>query len=114
MTDEKWKGLVEQAEKNFRDFTYNIEDILVEVREGYQKEGVRETLEFTNDGGTFKIVREVKPRYRGKNTFHHKKDDPILSEKDPVENETSSQIRFFKADDIGDLQEIDSRYLNLD
>ncbi|GAC1413629.1 MAG: hypothetical protein NVSMB66_5900 [Candidatus Doudnabacteria bacterium] len=70
MTDDKWEKLVQQAELDFQNVSYYTEDMLVEVRDGLLKDGTQDILEFTNDKGTFKVIRQNRLQFGAKVKFY--------------------------------------------
>lgn len=70
MTDEKWDKLVEQAKNDFQDVSIYSEDMLVEVSDGQLKDGTQDVLEFTNEKGMFKVIRQNRLQYGTKVLFY--------------------------------------------
>jgi hypothetical protein len=87
MTDEKWQKLIEQAEADFQNVSYYSEDMLVEVRDDLLKDGTQDILEFTNDRGTFKVIRQNRLQY-------------------------GIKVRFYK-ESYGDWEELDAEHLDI-
>ncbi|MDB4939621.1 MAG: hypothetical protein JWO40_46 [Candidatus Doudnabacteria bacterium] len=70
MTDDKWEKLVEQAKLDFDNVSYYTEEMLVEVRDGLLKDGTQDILEFTNDKGTFRVIRQNRLNFGPKIKFY--------------------------------------------
>lgn len=115
MTDDRWKELVQMAEKNFSDFSYYPDqDLIFETEDGSEKIGSKDILEFTNPSGKFKIVRENRPALLEKKmSFSHQqghsaKTDYIVSDTDMVH-----RVRFFMEDDMGEWKEMNIHNLSM-
>ncbi|MBU6447818.1 hypothetical protein KGQ24_03190 [Patescibacteria group bacterium] len=112
MNNEHWNALVEQAKKNFSDVAVSTEDLTVETGEGFVKQGSIDVLEFTNDAGTFKLVRENRPVILDKKMhYSHRQGDSARTEYVLSDTEFSHKLLFYKQDDYGDWHEIESANL---
>lgn len=113
MNDERWAMLVDQAKKNFDDVSLSTEDLYVPTGEGDVKQGTQDILEFTNEKGTFRIIRENKPALIDKKMhYSHRAGDAAKTEYVFSDTETVHHVRFFKQDYAGDWEEIESENLN--
>lgn len=114
MTDERWNALVEMGQKNFQNFSYRTEDLVVETEDRTVKQGTQDIMEFQNDIGSFKVVRETKPKVLDKKMhFSHQQGKSSQAEYVFSETETVKQVRFFMLDDMDEWKEIDSSYLGV-
>lgn len=114
MTDDRWQALVDQAQKNFENVSYETEDLLVETEDGLVKQGTKDVLEFQNDIGQFRIIREIKPKVLEKKMhYSHQQGKGAQAEYVFSDTETVKQVRFFMLDDLDEWKEIDSSYLGV-
>jgi hypothetical protein len=70
MTEERWEKLVEMAKNDFENVSYYTEDMLFEVAEGHLKDGTQDILEFTNDRGAFKVIRQNRIDFQPRVKFY--------------------------------------------
>ncbi len=109
MNDQRWQMLVEHAKKNFRNVSLNTEDLTVKTAEGLVKSGTKDILEFTNQRGTFQVVRETKPVVLDKKMhYSHRQGDSARTEYTFSDKEFTHHVRFYKENLSGDFQELDS------
>ncbi len=112
MNDEHWQALVEQAKKNFQDVAISTEDLLAETSDGMSRQGSMDVLEFTNDAGTFKLVRENRPVVLDKKMhYSHRQGDSARTEYVLSDTEFSHKLLFYKQDNYGEWQELDAANL---
>lgn len=112
MNDERWQALIEQAKKNFSDVAVSTDDLIVETGDGLVKQGSIDVLEFTNDIGTFKLVRENRPVVLDKKMhYSHRQGDSARTEYVLSDTEFSHKLLFYKQDSSGDWREIESANL---
>src|SRR6266481_4820852 len=107
MTDEKWQVLIENAQKNFDNVRVYIEDLVVETSEGEVKQGSVDVLEFSNERGHFKIVRENKAIVLEKKMhFSHRQGDSARTEYVLSNTEKSHKIVAYIKDRYGDWKKL--------
>ena len=114
MTNEKWDQLVEQAKQTFEDVTYLTDDLYVETADGEVQQGTQDVLEFSNDHGVFRVVRENKPVVLDKKMhYSHRQGDSARTEYTFSDTEFTHKVRIFALDDDDQWQELDSESLNI-
>src|SRR4029077_15844964 len=97
MQDDKWSQLVETAKANFRNVKISKQDLIVQSDDGPQNRGTQDILQFENNAGSFKIVRENKPVVLGKvEHFSHRAGDMARTEYKLSETELSHKLRVYK------------------
>ncbi len=114
MNDEKWQALVQLALKNFDDVSYTTKDLLAETADGTVKQGSQDVLEFRNDNGHFRVVRENKPVVLDKKMhYSHRAGESARTEYTLSETEFSHKIQFYIEDDLGEWTKLESENLNI-
>ncbi len=107
MQDDKWQQLVLMARENFRNVKVTTEDFIVETEDGPQKRGTQDILEFENQSGRYRLVRENKPVVLGKvEHFSHRAGDMARTEYKLSETELSHKLRVYKEVEFDEWDEI--------
>lgn len=114
MTDERWEEFVESAMKNFDDVTLTKENLEVETDQGIEVRGTEDVLEFQNEAGRFRLVRENRPVVLEKKEFYsHRAGDTARTEYKFSETEFSHKLRVYRENRYGDWEEISADRLGL-
>jgi hypothetical protein len=114
MTDEKWQRLIQVAKETFDDVSLRTEDLLVETGEETVKQGTQEILEFSNDMGIFKVIRETKPAVLEKKMhYSHRQGDSASTEYVFSDTEVTHKVRIFGLGDDDEWRELESTNLNV-
>jgi hypothetical protein len=114
MTDERWETLIKQAKSTFEDVNLRTEDLVVETADGLTKQGTQDILEFSNDMGVFKVIRENKPVVLDKKMhFSHRQGDSASAEYVLSDTEFTHKVRIFGLNDEDEWEELDSASLNV-
>ena len=109
MTDEKWQTLINQAKKDFSDVSYETEDLFAESNGEMVKQGTQDILQFTNDQGTFKVVRQNRPVVLEKKMhYSHRAGDAARTEYVLSDQEMSHKVLFHMLNDLDEWEQIES------
>jgi hypothetical protein len=114
MTDEKWQMLIENVKKNFSNVSISTEDLFAKTADGEVKQGTQDILQFENEQGRFRVVRQNKPVLLEKKMhFSHRQGDSARTEYKFSDTELSHKILVYKEDNMGEWQSLSTESMNI-
>lgn len=108
MQDERWQQLVEMVKKHFANVSLHTEDLIIETPDGPVKQGTKDVLELDHpDSSRYRLVRENRPVVLEKREHYtHRMGATAKVEYKHSKTEFSHKLRVYKADRLGEWEEI--------